>query len=62
MTDLLDMGAIFGTHFWQVFCFWACWQICDWVLAKLKVKLRKPWIFDHKPPAGPRNDGDDFIP
>lgn len=38
----------FLIFFWGVFWFWACWQVCDFVLLRLKVKLRKPWSFDSK--------------
>jgi hypothetical protein len=36
-----------------VFKWWACWQIFDFTLTKLKIKLRKPWILDQKNPEKP---------
>jgi hypothetical protein len=43
---MVDLIIQFSEYFWTVFTFWACWQICDFVLARLKVKLRKPWIVE----------------
>lgn len=33
----------FACFFWSVFSFWLCWQLCDFALSRLKVKLKKPW-------------------
>jgi len=41
--DVFDLTTRFFSYFWEVFCFWACWQVCDFILSRLKVKLRKPW-------------------
>lgn len=41
---VVDLISRFSSYFWEVFTFWACWQVCDWALTKLKVKLRKPWV------------------
>ena len=44
--SMVDLFVQFGNYFWTVFTFWACWQICDFLLTKLKVRLRKPWIVE----------------
>tara|TARA_Y100000034_G_C6661433_1_gene289991 strand:- start:181 stop:402 length:222 start_codon:yes stop_codon:yes gene_type:complete len=49
---VVDLITQFGSYFWQVFTFWACWQICDWVLSRLKIKLRKPWILSKSEDGG----------
>ena len=28
---------------WTVFSFWAVWQFYDFLLGKLKIRLKKPW-------------------
>lgn len=33
----------FLSFFWSVFSFWALWQLCDYGLSRLKVRLTKPW-------------------
>lgn len=38
----------FLSFFWSVFSFWALWQLCDFGLSRLKVKLRKPWVVEQK--------------
>lgn len=44
--DFLQTLSDGGSYFWNVFMFWACWQFCDFVLTKLKVRLKKPWRLD----------------
>ncbi len=45
---VLDHVWAFLQYFWSVFSFWALWQCCDWMLGKLKIKLRKPWVLGSK--------------
>lgn len=43
---VLQYAWSFLQFFWGVFSFWALWQVCDWGLSRLKVKLRKPWSIE----------------
>jgi len=53
LSYLLD----FASFFWGVFSFWLCWQLCDFGLSRLKVKLKKPWLMDF-----PQTGKSDTIP
>lgn len=41
LVDLFQQSEVLIVLKW-----WAMWQVFDWVLTRLKVKLRKPWIVE----------------
>ena len=45
VVDLINNSEVLIVLKW-----WALWQVFDFILTKLKIKLRKPWILDHKIP------------
>ena len=53
LSDVFDSLLSFLSFFWSVFAFWALWQVCDFLLARVKVKLRKPWVVDVSHEQGP---------
>jgi hypothetical protein len=53
LSDFVDSLLSFLSFFWSVFAFWALWQVCDFLLARIKVKLRKPWVVEVHREQGP---------